>query len=168
MIVIDIIIIGIITFLAIFSFKKGIIIGIFMLLGLTVGFTVAMHVYDKFFKLHALQIATLIITFLAIFTALVILGKIFHNLFKKADLGIIDKIGGFCFGIFKGFLLICLILVVLITYYPQTHNLLGKSMFIPSILKAVDMISSKIPKKIRNEFKSNYKKFKKLQSQREP
>jgi membrane protein required for colicin V production len=53
-----------------------------------------------------------------------VLGVLLHRTFKQIGLGCLDRLGGAIFGFFQGILLVTLVILVTVAFYPQAHWLL--------------------------------------------
>lgn len=117
------IIIAIILFLFGFKgFRKGLIIEVVTLLALGVGIYGAMHFSDFTaerlveyveVKPEYLNTIAFILTFILLVVAVNLIGRLVSNLVKTMNLGLLDRLGGFVFGVAKGVLLCSLLMLVL-------------------------------------------------------
>ena len=114
--------------LVIFGFaglRKGLITEVATLLGLVAGLYGAFHfsdfTADKLVE-HVnidpkyLNVVAFIVTFIVVALLVNLLGRLITKLVKSINLGFIDKLGGFIFGLAKG-LLICSLLVLLLNTF---------------------------------------------------
>ncbi len=117
------IIIGIILLLFAFAgLRKGLIIEAFYLASIIIGIYGAMFFSDAMsewlseiisIEPEYLALIAFIITFIIFMIIIRFLGRIISGLIEAIHLGIIDKIGGFAFGIIKGALLLSILIMVL-------------------------------------------------------
>lgn len=117
------IIIGIILILfAIAGLRKGLITEVFYLASFVIGIYGAMFFSDAVANWMSgftnigkeyLAIIAFIITLILIIIAIRLLGNAISFLFESINLGFIDKIGGVCFGIFKGALFVSIIILIM-------------------------------------------------------
>ena len=118
----DIIIAIILILFAIGGLRNGIIIEAFSLVAFIGGIYGAMKLSDYAGKWLGeiinvspewMSVISFIIVFIALALIISWLGKLLSNLISSLNLGFIDKIGGFLFGIAKGFLLIGVLILIL-------------------------------------------------------
>lgn len=117
------IIIAIILFL--FGFKglrKGLIIEVVTLLAFGVGIYGAMYFSDftaahmqDFLDINPNYLNTIafVLTFIILVVLVNLIGRLISEVIKSLNLGFVDKLGGFLFGIIKGVLLCSVLLMVL-------------------------------------------------------
>lgn len=122
---IDIIIVILLAVFGIAGLRKGLITEAATLIGLGVGLYGAFHFSDftadklvQYFSIDSkyLNIIAFAVTFLVLAILVNLLGKLVTRLVKSINLGFIDKIGGFLFGLAKG-VLICSLLVMLMNTF---------------------------------------------------
>lgn len=102
--------------------KRGIIAEVASLMALWLGIScarrysvnVAQWLTDTFNTSHAVAIAY-ILTFLAAFVFMILIGKLASLLAKNVGFGLIDKIGGFVLRLFEGLLVCGMIVMVMQT-----------------------------------------------------
>ena len=119
---IDIIILLMLVGFGIGGWRKGLITEAATLLGLGVGLYGAFHFSDftasklvEWVEINPkyLNVIAFAVTFIVLTILVNLLGRLVAKLVKSINLGFIDRIGGFVFGIAKG-ILICSLLVMLI------------------------------------------------------
>ena len=119
---VDIIIIVVLFAFGVGGLRKGIITEAATLLGLGLGLYGAFHFSDytadrllQWVEINPkyLNLISFIVTFIVVAILVNLLGRIVTKIVKSLNLGFIDKIGGFVFGIAKG-ILICSLLVMLV------------------------------------------------------
>lgn len=122
---IDIIIAILLVVFGIAGLRKGLITEAATLIGLGVGLYGAFHFSDftadkltEYFSINPkyLNIIAFAVTFAVLAILVNLLGKLVTKLVQSINLGFIDKIGGFLFGIAKG-LLICSLIVMLLNTF---------------------------------------------------
>lgn len=118
----------ILVLLAVFGFtgwRKGIILEATTLLGLGLGLFGAFYFSDftaeqlvQWVEVNPkyLNIISFIVTFVIVAILVNLLGRLVAGIVKSLNLGFIDKIGGFLFGIAKGVLL-CSLLIMLLNVF---------------------------------------------------
>ena len=149
---IDIIIAVLLVAFGIGGWRKGIITEAATLLGLGLGLYGAFHFSDftankllQWVEINPkyLHLISFIVTFIVVAILVNILGRIVTKVVKSLNLGFIDKIGGFLFGIAKG-ILICSLLVMLLNVFKLTgvvkDKTKEKSLLYPLVEKAVPYV----------------------------
>lgn len=121
----DIIIAVILVAFGIGGLRKGIITEAATLLGLGLGLYGAFHFSDftanklvQWIEINPkyLHIIAFIVTFIVVAIVVNLIGKIIAKVVKELNLGFIDKLGGFVFGIVEG-VLICSLLLMLLNIF---------------------------------------------------
>lgn len=121
----DIIIAVILVAFGIGGWRKGVITQAATLLGLGLGLYGAFHFSDftadklvQWIEINPkyLHIISFIVTFIVVAILVNILGRVIAKVVKSLNLGFIDKIGGFVFGVAEG-VLICSLLVMLLNVF---------------------------------------------------
>lgn len=121
----DIIILILLIIFGFGGWKKGIIIEAASLLGLGLGILAAFYCSDftaeklvEWMEINPkyLKVLSFIVTFVVVAVVVNLLGKMIANIVKSLNLGFIDKIGGFVFGVAKGVLL-CSLLIMLLNVF---------------------------------------------------
>ena len=117
------IIIGIVLLLFAFAgLRKGLIIEAFYLASIIIGLYGAMFFSDAMsnwlseiinVEPQYLALVAFILTFILFMVLIRFVGRIISGLIEAIHLGLIDKIGGFIFGIVKGALLLSILIMVL-------------------------------------------------------
>jgi membrane protein required for colicin V production len=148
--IVDIIIgVALITSIAI-GIKRGFVKELSVIVGLILGFYIASQksiLLEKYiFKSSPPSTSHHIICFLIIlvivFFLVFLLGLLLQKLVQLIMLGWLDKILGGVFGIVKGAIIVWLILLLIITVFPNTQNSLSKSFLATKIME----LGSKITK----------------------
>lgn len=111
------------------GFSSGLIVSVLSLVGLIAGVYVALY-FSGFardlltdnFNLQGmyLKTAAFAITFLAVVVGVHLVAKILEKIFNAAALGAVNKLAGAAFGIFKGALVISVILLIVNTFAGST------------------------------------------------
>lgn len=149
---IDIIIAIILAVFGISGLRKGIICEAATLLGLGLGLFGAFHFSDftaeqlvQYVSIDPkyLNLVSFILTFVVVAVLVNLLGRLMTSLVKAINLGFIDKIGGFVFGLAKG-LLICSLAVMLLNSLTEKgilkDDLKKDSVLYPMVEQAVPYI----------------------------
>lgn len=149
---VDIIIAVVLVAFGIGGLRKGIITEAATLLGLGLGLYGAFHFSDytadrllQWVEINPkyLNLISFIVTFIVVAILVNLLGRIVTKIVKSLNLGFIDKLGGFLFGIAKG-ILICSLLVMLFNVFKMNGIIKEKtkqeSLLYPWIEKAVPYV----------------------------
>lgn len=121
----DVIILILLLLFGFSGWKKGIIIEAATLLGLALGIFGAFHFSDftaeklvEWMEINPKYLKTIsfIVTFAVVAILVNLLGRFLAGIVKSLNLGFLDKIGGFLFGIAKGVLL-CSLLIMLLNVF---------------------------------------------------
>lgn len=149
---VDIIIVVVLVAFGIGGLRKGIITEAATLLGLGLGLYGAFHFSDytadrllQWVEINPkyLNLISFIVTFIVVAILVNLLGRIVTKIVKSLNLGFIDKLGGFVFGIAKG-ILICSLLVMLVNVFRMNGIIKEKtkqeSLLYPWIERAVPYV----------------------------
>ncbi len=100
--------------------------------------------------------------FLALFVGTLILGAIAGALAKKlmkaAGLVMFDRFLGGVFGLVRGILLACILLMVMVTFSIKTQAV-QDSLLAPFVVTGARVIVKVMPAEVRNDFQSGYEKY---------
>ena len=166
----DIIIAVLLIAFGIGGLRKGIITEAATLLGLGLGLYGAFHFSDFTADklLHWIEInpkyinvISFIVTFIVVAILVNLLGRVVTKVVKELNLGFVDKIGGFVFGIAKG-ILICSLLVMLLNVFNLTGVVKEKTkeesrlypwveMAVPYIYQGFDLVREAIQNEAEGE-----------------
>lgn len=129
---VDLVILAVLAISAITAFFNGIVVEIFSLGGLIVGFLVAAARYDQLAP-HLPQwldnvahgeirslVAFLVIA-IAIMLAAWLLGQLLRKTVRVAGLGVFDRLLGAVFGLIKGFVVVTLVVMAVMAFFPKVE-----------------------------------------------
>lgn len=149
---VDIIIAVVLVAFGIGGLRKGIITEAATLLGLGLGLYGAFHFSDytadkllQWVEINPkyINLISFIVTFIVVAILVNLLGRIVTKIVQSLNLGFIDKLGGFMFGIAKG-VLVCSLLVMLFNVFDAKGIVKDKtkeeSLLYPWIEKAVPYV----------------------------
>ena len=134
--ILDLIIGVILLIFAFAGLRKGLIIEAFYLASYIIGIYGAMFFSDAvaawmsgFVKADGdlIAIIAFILTFIGVMVLVRFLGRLMSNLVEAISLGFIDKVGGFIFGLFKGALIVSILIMIM--------NVLGLSSVVDGVKK---------------------------------
>jgi len=139
--ILDLIILGLMTFFLIKGIFRGFFREISSLAGIIFGFLVGNHYYgpvanllrahipfDKF-----LPLISFIILFILVVIVFNLFGLLLHHLFKRLFMGWFDRSLGVCFALTKGIIISYLLIVLLVMFVPSTNPLIAKSKTAPLV-----------------------------------
>jgi membrane protein required for colicin V production len=154
----DIIVLLIIGLLTIMGFFSGMVKQIFGLVGVVAGYMLAMRYYQLCSKyLTTFHPGTAkALSFIAIFLACIIVAHIIGwavgRLLHISGLGFLNRIGGGLLGFAKGYLIMCVMVIVLTAFFAANGSLFRKSHTIRYIQPATSMLK----KVSRDDIKAKY------------
>jgi membrane protein required for colicin V production len=155
----DIVIIIIISAFSIYGLIRGFVKEIVSIISIVLGFYIALHWHEEAarylagFKNQNLQnILGFIIVFIVASLILSLLGKLVSLTLKGIDLGCIDHLLGLVFGFAKGVFVVCVILLVLVSFLPPSNKVLAKSQLTPAIITLTKTIAAFSPSGLKNQF----------------
>lgn len=123
------------------GFSSGLIVSVLSLAGLIAGVYVALYLsgfardfLSDNFNLQGiyLKTAAFALTFLAVIIGVHLLAKILEKILNAAALGPLNKVAGAAFGLFKGALIISVLLLVINTFIGS--NLMNKKVYEQSVV----------------------------------
>lgn len=163
----DIFIISGISLSIIYSFFRGIIKEVFSVLAIVIGLVVAARAYPLLVRpinelVHNSRLAS-ILGFLAIFFLLSfsisLIGKSVRKLLKIMFLGWIDRLGGAIFGLVKGMAIACIIVMLLVIYFPPETSFLRTSRTTPIFVTLSGGFIHLIPVGLKSTFRDKKKQL---------
>jgi len=175
--IIDLVIVFILSFFIFRGFKNGLVTELVRIIGTYAGLVVAVkYMSDLAIKIHdAINLPptlVLIISFMVIFTPIVLIFKFLASKFLEAikfsvSLGLLDKIGGVALGLLKGAIVVSLLTVVLsfATFSPELQKEIEQSVLfepmkqvLPMVYEAIKVILSD-SKPLADELKEGFSGF---------
>jgi membrane protein required for colicin V production len=142
----DIIVLAVIGILTIFGLLNGMVKQLFGLAGVVAGYMLAMRYYQLCSKyLTSFHPGTAkVISFIAIFLVCIIvahiIGWVLGRFFTISGLGFLNRIGGGILGFAKGYLIVCVVVMVLHAFLPADNELFEKSRTIKYILPVTTLL----------------------------
>ncbi len=142
----DIIVFTVIGVLTIIGLCNGMVKQLFGLAGLVAGYMLAMKFYQPCSKfLTSFPPGTAkAISFIAIFFVCILLAHIIGwmvgRFFAISGLGFLNRIGGGFLGFLKGCLIVCVMVIVLKTFFPSYNNFFKRSHTIKYILSVTTIL----------------------------
>lgn len=104
------------------------------------------------------------VSFLLLFAAVMLLGALISilakKLIKKVQLQWFDRFLGGIFGLARGLLVDCIVVLVMITFALQ-QGALEKSALAPYFIAGSRVVALAMPNNMKNEFRAGFEKFKK-------
>jgi membrane protein required for colicin V production len=157
--IIDVIIILVIIGSIITGIIRGFVKELSALAGLILGIYIAAQRYPLLEKhlikvinsSSASKIISFLIIFLVVFFLIILLGLILQKVIQLVMLGWLDKLLGGVFGIVKGLIIVWLILMLVITVFPNTLQPITKSKLASRIMELGEKITKLQIKTIRSK-----------------
>jgi len=154
----DISIILIIIITTALGFWKGMQKQIFGLGGVVVGYIAAVQLYEPVAGLISskdsslAQIASFVLIFILGKLGISFSGWLARNLFKGISLTWINRTGGALLGMFKGFIIIMILILTMLAFLPADMSLIRDSVTLPYLASLPKITSSIIPEAIRTKY----------------
>lgn len=165
----DILVIVILSYCLICGIFRGVIKEISSLVGVLGGFYAAYTYYPDVSKFlqnwvanhNYLNVLSFLLIFIFIFLIISILGTIIKYILKIVFLGWVDRIFGAVFGILKGTLISCILLIVFVSFLSGITNIIKSSKTSPFLVIFSDKMILVTPKYLKNEYQTKIKDIKK-------
>jgi membrane protein required for colicin V production len=107
------------------------------------------------------DIFSFLLIFCGVFLAISILGAIIKYLMNIAFLGWIDRIFGIFFGLFKGILIVSILVVILTAFLPKGSPFMKESVMAPRAVWASEQLAKMVSPEMREKFFQKIKELKK-------
>jgi membrane protein required for colicin V production len=158
----DIIILCIIAFFAVFSLFRGFLREAFALGGIILGVIAANHYYASLSKRFSEIIANAdianaiayVVIFIGVTMVMVLLGRLLSRFVTFVLLKWLDKILGLAFGLAKGLIVVFIVVMVLDMVLPQKSAFLAESRLKPLVETFYSFVPDDILKKLKEKKKS--------------
>lgn len=166
----DIIFLLLLTFFTVSGLFKGLIKEVSSIAGLVLGIIAANLYYQSLGSTlgeisvgspYAGILAYMLI-FIAVLLAAITTGIVLRKLLKISMLGWVDKLAGGIFGFLKGFLLICVLMLLLTLVLQANSPLLKNSGIAPLFTNFNQNLSSLIPQDIKQGYLQKSKRLQKV------
>jgi len=152
------------------GFFRGLIKELSSIAGVLTGFYCGYTYYGDVAKRLAVwihnqaysNILGFLLIFCCVFIIISVLGVIIKYLMNIAFLGWIDRIGGIIFGVVKAVLISSILLIVLTAFLPKGASLISESVLSPRVSHIAEIMSTSIPKDIKQEFSTKFMEIKKI------
>lgn len=156
----DIIFCVILGFLGLRGIFRGLIREVASILGLLLGFILANTYHGQLVPLlegplggpGLANLAAYLGIFLGTVAVIFVLGTLIRKILKLIMLGWLDSIGGGALGLFKGALLCSIIVMALTAFLPSKAEILASSRIVPHVNTFNTMLSTALPKDMRDQF----------------
>ncbi len=158
----DIIILCIIAFFAVFSFFRGFFREAFALAGIVLGIVAANNYYSALGKrlsevitnTHTANTVAYVVIFLFVTLVMVMAGRLFGRFAKFVLLKWIDRLLGLAFGLAKGLIVVSILVMALSIALPEKSALLTESRLKPFVEIIYAFVPDDILMKLREKKKS--------------
>jgi membrane protein required for colicin V production len=165
----DIVIVIIIAAFSIYGLIRGFVKEIVSIIAIVLGLYSALHWYEEAarylagFKNQNLQnILGFIIVFIGVSLILGLLGKLVSLALRGIELGCIGHLLGLVFGFAKGVIVVCVILLVLVSFLPPSNKVLAKSQLTPAVISLTKSIAAFSPSGLKEQFTVKLGELKKV------
>lgn len=158
----DVGIIALCGILALFGTLRGFVRQAVSLAGLILGHILAVRYNAEVQKLlqfdfqHA-GIATYVLTLLAVYIAVRLLGLLIERWVRGTKLSVLDRILGALTGLVKGALFSILLVYVLVAVLPRNAAILKNSKLAPRALIAAGWLGKTFPERIRESYREKFR-----------
>ncbi|MEA1866484.1 MAG: CvpA family protein [Thermodesulfobacteriota bacterium] len=137
------------------------------LLGVILGFWVAIHrfpsislrlspwIQDEMWR----SFISFLLIFFLVYLVIFIVGIIVQKMFKALRLGWIDRLLGAVVGLAKGLVLAGIIIFMLTIFLPSNSPLLGESCLYPALSRVAQQMGSMVPGHLKGRFMLKWRKF---------
>jgi len=150
--ILDLIILGLMTFFLIKGIFRGFFREVSSLAGVIFGFLVGNHYYRPMANLLTdhipfekfLPLISFIVLFIVVLIVFNLFGLLLHHLFKRLFIGWFDRGFGVAFALTKGIIISYLLIVLLIMFVPSTNPLIAKSKTAPLVKLSFESMRSLI------------------------
>lgn len=164
----DVLALSVIGLAAAMGLWKGLVVQVFGLAGLILGYILSVKYYLKVAGLFpdinpgTARIAAFLTIFIACIISAYVLGRVLEKLLKIAGLGWANRIMGGLLGLAKGALIMTVIMVVLVAFLPSGSRVLRESITIPYLVGVTKIFGIAIPGEIKEKYKSRIELFQAL------
>jgi membrane protein required for colicin V production len=122
---------------------------------------VAEHLSGWISNTSYLNIVSFLIVFCGVFFIISVLGVIIKYILNIAFLGWLDRIFGGGFGIFKGILIVSVLLIALTAFLPKEAPVIKNSHLAPHVTQIAEIMSKVISPEMKQEFSEKIEGLKK-------
>ena len=163
----DILLGGILVIFVCHSLWTGFSRSLASLLGVILGFWVAIHRFSSVsFRLSPWiqdemwrSLVSFLLIFLLVYLIFFIAGIMIQRMFKALKLGWIDRLLGAVAGLAKGLVLAGAIVFMLTIILPSNSPLLRKSRLYPALCRVAQVMGSMVPGHLKGRFMWKWRKF---------
>jgi membrane protein required for colicin V production len=165
----DTIILVILGFTLIRGSFRGLVKEISSIIGVLAGFYAGYTYYPGLAKTFSAWISNgayaniigFLMIFCGVFLAVSIVGAVIKYLMNIAFLGWVDRIFGIFFGLFKGILIVSILVVILTAFLPKGSPIMQESVMAPHAVWASEQLAKMVSPEMRQQFTNKIKELKK-------
>ena len=165
----DMIIVAVVSVCLIRGIFIGLIREVFSIIGVFTGFYAAYTYYPQTVNLLKgwwtdvayLNIASFLIIFCGVFIVVSVLGIVIKYLMNLAFLGWFDRIAGAAFGLFKGILIVSILLLILTAFLPKGAKVVRNSVLSRHVAFITERMSRVVSRDMKQQFNANIGEFRK-------
>ncbi|MBS3920622.1 MAG: CvpA family protein [Deltaproteobacteria bacterium] len=163
----DLILIVLIAFSAIYGLFKGLIKEVISLLAVIIGLIGASRLYEGISPLlgnlglggQAAKILSFFILFIIISIVIVLIGKLIHKFVHAIFLGWLNRMAGIGFGLLRGIITSAIIIMILTITLSEKTPILSQSKLTPHIMSISKVLLSLVPEDLQKRFMEQEKKL---------
>jgi membrane protein required for colicin V production len=158
--ILDVIILGLITFFLIKGIFRGFFREIASLAGIIFGLVIGNHYHPQMANLlrpyipfeRFLSLISFFMILLLVVIGFNLIGILMHSIFKRLLIGWFDRTLGICFALIKG-IIVSYLLIVLLFWLMPTTSLIARSKTAPIVKKSFETIRNLISPDLYQEWK---------------
>ncbi len=156
----DVTLIVVIAISSVYGLFKGLVKEVISVLAAIIGLIGASRFYEgaspllKDFGLgeQVAKILSFFILFIFIFIALILIGKLLHQLIHAILLGWLNRLGGIGFGFIRGIIISCVIIMFLTIILSEKAPILSESKLTPHVMSISKVLLSLVPDDLQKRF----------------
>ena len=164
---IDLVVLGIIAWFVIRTAWIGFFRGLSSLVGLLLGFVFAGRLVPHLEKILApwfkdyawFPAVSWLLAFILIFLSVFIVAEILTRLFEAARLSFVNRLLGAMLGFVKACVLLSVVLYFMVTFYPQSKDLISQSRVTPFVFETTRMLIELIPSEWKHKFNYQWRRY---------
>lgn len=100
------------------------------------------------------KIVSFMVIFIACIIAALMAGWIAGRVVKEAGIGWLNRIAGGALGFLKGFLIVAVVVMLLITFLPNDNALIKNSKAVPYVVSGIEVMGSFVPDDLWGRYKA--------------
>ncbi len=127
--------------------------------GVIAGYVLSIRLYERTAKLFpdlspdSAKIAGFLAIFIACILAALVIGWLAGKILKEAGIGWLNRVAGGILGFLKGFFIVAVVVMLLVTFLSQDNNLIKSSVTVPYVVSGVKLLGSFVPEDLWERYK---------------